>query len=988
MMQAPPQPPHQYNDGNPRSPISPNYASQSSMSDLYQSRSNQPPQQQQQRSYATTPAIHLQESSRQSPHSNDSPALSNADLNKASGSRYRRARPDTEEIKRVGRSHYIELLSFLRSHLAKVEQTLPRSNAREKLTRLSKQQFTELSTDVYDELMRRQTNVGTGNVQPFLAVREEFHPKRNQARQKLATLPRNRFKDLASDVFFELERRFPELKQEFRPDALAREREYERTLRLEQERAQQAQQSLSSPQPSTSDRIVPAKSTLVEEDIAVPYSASNTSRSRDLEGISERLSSPTRDSISSVGVNGAADNRSTMYSQASSVGTGFYNGYAGSTAQSVASPNPALGGGFDHAETAPSAAIEKMRSDYELRLAKLQQQVASLETQIAEAQPRARKADELAGRNEELDRQIFQLRADLAQTRKKHDDDRENHRSIATQKDRELESVRQELQQHAQSRGKAEFEALESEHAQQTEVVNELKQEVSTLLQELRDLSARNDEMQSDKDADVTIIKDLNSQIANYKRMYESAKTELRTLKATSHLFVQQPKADDVLPLSEKGAIADVNLTAFQSSIDELLAAARSKTPGNVLMSMKTVVLSTTLVTDDVSKYEQVAANMADMSPEDQEHLQQLKSKCSATLNNLMTACRNHASSHGLSPVSLLDAAASHVSSTIIEFVKLLKVRKASKTETDEFQANFADTSSQSTRLKPLHISTQSANRDVSGSLSPNTLHSYAFGGLSPNLGSGNEDRLSPRIRQSPQLGRYSPVGYKADTLRKESGGEASWRSRTASVSSILSAGNTPVMPAAPEISEFVPQDVTEHDSALMGQINGDTSASRSGQQSSDDHVHYSETYDSLHSATSASGSGSAFGSQMAEENWGELRNYIEVQTEAIVHSIQALLSAIREGAQGVQLNENLTQITTIVSSIIAISRGNLPSKSRGEGERILEELSDNCEKLSEMQSHPTFDKSTKSSMASASYGVAKGLKALNALFHDADLSH
>jgi hypothetical protein len=46
---------------------------------------------------------------------------------------------------------------------------------------------------------------------PFLAVREEFHPKRNQARQKLATLPDPRFKDLASDVYYELTRRYPHI---------------------------------------------------------------------------------------------------------------------------------------------------------------------------------------------------------------------------------------------------------------------------------------------------------------------------------------------------------------------------------------------------------------------------------------------------------------------------------------------------------------------------------------------------------------------------------------------------------------------------------------------------------------------------------------------------------------------------------------------------------------------------------------------------------
>ena len=49
---------------------------------------------------------------------------------------------------------------------------------------------------------------------PFLPVRDDFHPKRNQARQKLATLPASRFKDLSSDVFYELSRRYPEFKEQ------------------------------------------------------------------------------------------------------------------------------------------------------------------------------------------------------------------------------------------------------------------------------------------------------------------------------------------------------------------------------------------------------------------------------------------------------------------------------------------------------------------------------------------------------------------------------------------------------------------------------------------------------------------------------------------------------------------------------------------------------------------------------------------------------
>lgn len=48
----------------------------------------------------------------------------------------------------------------------------------------------------------------------FLPVREDFHPRRNQARQKLATLISSKFRDLSSDVYHELKRRYPLLSTE------------------------------------------------------------------------------------------------------------------------------------------------------------------------------------------------------------------------------------------------------------------------------------------------------------------------------------------------------------------------------------------------------------------------------------------------------------------------------------------------------------------------------------------------------------------------------------------------------------------------------------------------------------------------------------------------------------------------------------------------------------------------------------------------------
>ena len=127
-----------------------------------------------------------------------------------------RSRKD-EQFEAVLSEHYVALKRYLASSL-RDEKGNPRPNrARDKLLRLSSVQFQELSTDVFDELLRRQQsgrrtpngNAPDGGPPPYLLPKDSFHPKRNQARQKLSTLPPPRFRDLATDVFYELERRFP-----------------------------------------------------------------------------------------------------------------------------------------------------------------------------------------------------------------------------------------------------------------------------------------------------------------------------------------------------------------------------------------------------------------------------------------------------------------------------------------------------------------------------------------------------------------------------------------------------------------------------------------------------------------------------------------------------------------------------------------------------------------------------------------------------------
>jgi len=181
------------------------------------------------------------------------------------------------------------------------------------------------------------------------------------------------------------------------------------------------------------------------------------------------------------------------------------------------------------------------------------------------------------------------------------------------------------------------------------------------------------------------VIRDLDQQLKDYKRKYEQAKTELRSVKATSQLFLQAPrfdKLDDQLPVSSDGGVLDIHVTAFLSAIDSLLTAGRSNAPTRVLTPMKSVVNAVTSIIEDVRLFER--RPQRERSDVDLDALRSLRERAEATLTNLVAASKTHATSSGMSPVSLLDAAASHVSASITEIGRTLCIRRATKAEQDQ----------------------------------------------------------------------------------------------------------------------------------------------------------------------------------------------------------------------------------------------------------------------------------------------------------------
>ncbi|KAJ6568262.1 hypothetical protein DFH09DRAFT_432902 [Mycena vulgaris] len=215
--------------------------------------------------------------------------------------------------------------------------------------------------------------------------------------------------------------------------------------------------------------------------------------------------------------------------------------------------------------------------------------------------------------------------------------------------------------------------------------VQDYKRKYEQAQTELRSIKAASQLFIPDSTSD-SRVGDPDNQATDYnlRRKYEQVPTEIRGVKA-AELFFQASKYDkpeDQLPVSSDGGILDMHLTTFLTAIDDLLAASRSNTPTRVLAAAKVVVDGVSAIVDDVRAFE--ARPPHEHSDVDLDALSGLRERLETTLANLVAAVKTHATSAGLWPVSLLDAAASHVAATIANIGRIIGIRKATRAEHEE----------------------------------------------------------------------------------------------------------------------------------------------------------------------------------------------------------------------------------------------------------------------------------------------------------------
>lgn len=568
------------------------------------------------------------------------------------------SQPSAEQIlasESIARAHWETFGRFLN---AEQDASNPRQNrARDKLTRLSRTQFQELSTDVYDEVQRRaiQPEAEAISLAPNLA----FHPKRNQAREKLSSLPTARFKDLVSDVFCEIERRFPNVAQ-FQNHTQPPLSNKGGALRNEEGRPTDVQER-DSPRGNQSNNVyrqtavIPNKSRMMEDDGDSDYE--------------NELKSPK------------------VETDHASINSSDYG-----------RPNTRSGNG--------SLLDQKTARGYESQIQVLQAKINDLEVNLKEnplaSRQMKREMEDLLERNDKMEEELAELRS-----------------AQSTQKSEGLDKQVLQL--------KSENERLKLDLNEQQRIADEVRREAEGFLNEMRTMTERESVVYERSEKLQSQVVSLEAEIKHWREKVQQGKSELRQIKGTSHFF--SPLVDFSDPKSESfvvpaGVINAKTVLKFQASIDTLLRTARTQRP-QLLDDMSTIVQTIQNIERDLTSSHAAIAHDS--------RVEKLKQRMLSTTTNLTTACRNHINGGVFSPVSLVDAAASHLTSTVIEIVKSCKLKQSVGDENDD----EASTSTTNGRA-------ESSTRDYSEQTKR----------LSYNAGQGTKqlpDTVAAPLRQSPK---------------------------------------------------------------------------------------------------------------------------------------------------------------------------------------------------------------------------------------------
>ncbi|KAI7883812.1 uncharacterized protein EV154DRAFT_522467 [Mucor mucedo] len=329
---------------------------------------------------------------------------------------------------------------------------------------------------------------------------------------------------------------------------------------------------------------------------------------------------------------------------------------------------------------------------------------------------------------------IQQLQADISERDDKKGMDQESNIRTKQKEEQDQKMIRQMEEQYKKLDDK--YKQLDRDYTKQQEAVRDVKNETKQMLDELKRLAKINDELLSEKEkSDAQILK-LEAELKDWQMKYDKTRIELRSIKASSMIETDGKgnliKENFIQP-SKDGFISQDHILTYQASIDDLLLSARSSNPAQVINVMKNIVTVCRSITEEIEAQE------GTLFTESRNSLYELKTSFSVSLSDLLVAAKYHASGMGISPVSLLDRSAGHLTSVIVDLIKLLGMKSSNdyndRSDTNSYYGSMLSSN------KPSKNSTYSSHEDTRSQL--DLLAYKQTNGYSPKSNSNYSPKLN-----------------------------------------------------------------------------------------------------------------------------------------------------------------------------------------------------------------------------------------------------
>jgi hypothetical protein len=316
-------------------------------------------------------------------------------------------------------------------------------------------------------------------------------------------------------------------------------------------------------------------------------------------------------------------------------------------------------------------------------------------------------SDQWASLREELEQKVLDAQALNDKLQSEIDQLRQGSSGRSVE---ELEEHNRDLQaqiarHHAEKAGDAakegygeRMELLEDEIAKQDTMMNEVRSEATNYLKEMRELSRQHDKAIEQEERLVTRVKQLEKDNSEWRQRYAKIKAQNKSLRASTLGLGLSTEMDhnSILRqegiISEGGLIRDTDVTRYQLAVESLLHVARGNSTSEMLASVKNVVVSVSSLTATVGTDGYPTPSPSPLGPNDGSQLPapsvaKIKARVTGTANSLITATKQHAAAHGLSPVVLLDAAASNLTAAVVQLIKAVRIRPSSRSELHDVEA-------------------------------------------------------------------------------------------------------------------------------------------------------------------------------------------------------------------------------------------------------------------------------------------------------------